>query len=183
MGLFSKEERKKPHNSPDTGKEPKTVTPKPAPESPVRFNKKRLSKEDEVVNGSVIAEGALFVGEIETDKPIAVQGKLKGTVKSKSDLMVAETGLVEADVEVENVTVSGRLRGKTIARSLFEVKSTGTIEGEVLAKTVKIDEGGVIIGKIDMQHGVPRPSEKEGDLVQKKERLVGKPPVQDVVKK
>jgi len=123
--------------------------------------------------GSVVGEGTVIVGELKSDRDVVVHGTVKGSVKVGSDLIVAETGVVEAQVEAENVSVGGRLKGTTVVRNLFELCKTGTIEGEVFTKRVKIDEGGRMIGKIDMTQGsvrasadatgrVAAPSKKEG---------------------
>ena len=180
MGFFGKEDKKQaPH---ETLKQEKTasVTAKPEPRPVIKGNSKvNMKKQPQAAGGiteSIIAEGTVVTGEIQSDKAIVVHGTIKGKVNIQSDLIVAESGLVEADVNAENVSISGRIRGRTEARQLFELKNTGTIEGEIVAKSVKIDEGGRVIGKIDMQQGgSPQATAQmaETDIRKKKEFLRG----------
>ena len=182
MGFFSKEDKKQAPQ--ETLKQGKTasVTVKPEPRPVIkgnsRVNTKKQPQGPSAGGESIIAEGTVVTGEIQSDKAIVVHGTIKGKVNIQSDLIVAESGLVEADVVAENVSISGRIKGRTEARRLFELKNTGTIEGEIAAKSVKIDEGGRVIGKIDMQlGGSPQASLNvaEADIKKKKEFLRGNP--------
>ncbi len=180
MGFFGKEDRKQAPQ--ETSKQEKTASvavkpePRPVIKGNSRVNAKKQPQAPSAIGESIIAEGTVMTGEIQSDKAIVVHGTIKGKVDIQSDLIVAESGLVEADVNAENVSVSGRIRGRTEARRLFELKNTGTIEGEIVAKSVKIDEGGRVIGKIDMQQGgSPQATARMGetDIRKKKEFLRG----------
>jgi len=171
MGFFSKGiDKKKPQPRPGPPKAKEHPAPRPASKA-----KHKAVKEARAVSETIIAEGTELIGEVTSDKTVEVHGKIKGKISIKSDLFVAETGHVEADVEAQNVTISGRISGKTIAMGLFELKSTGTLEGEVAAKSVKIDEGGRMIGKIGMYQGSggDRPSEDKREIQKKREKFLG----------
>ena len=170
MGVFSKDNK-----PPETGKPDQSARPAATfdPQPTVKGDMKKQSQADGPACVSAIAEGTVIVGEVLSDSAITVYGTIKGKLNVKSDLRVAESGLVEAEVEAENVSVSGRIKGRTQARNLFELRTTGTIEGEIVANKVKIDEGGRMIGKIDMHHGSPQAtSETAEDVIKKKKELL-----------
>jgi len=182
MGFFKREDSKRASKEASKQDETASLAVKPEPRPVVKgsdkVNGKKQPHAPSAVGESIIAEGTVLTGEIQGDKAVVVHGTIKGKVNIQSDLIVAESGLVEADVSAENVSISGRIRGRTEARRLFELKNTGTIEGEIVAKSVKIDEGGRVIGKIDMQQGgSPQATAQvaEGDIKRKKEFLRGDP--------
>jgi len=179
MGFFSKDEKRQDIQA--ASRKEQTASQAPAPEvrPVIRGNMKtNMKKELETTDAggeSIIAEGTVLNGEIQSDRAVIVYGVVKGKVHIQSDLIVAESGLVEADVNAENVSIAGRKKGRTEARNLFELKKTGTIEGEIVAKSVKIDEGGRVIGKINMQIGSPQATKQtsEAEIKKKKEFLRG----------
>lgn len=182
MGFFKREDSKRASKEAPKREETAFLAVKPEPRPDIKGNDKVDGKKQpqapSAVGESIIAEGTVLNGEIQGDKAVVVHGTIKGKVSIQSDLIVAESGLVEADVNAENVSISGRIKGRTEARRLFELKSTGTIEGEIVAKSVKIDEGGRVIGKIDMQQGgSPQATAQitESDIKKKKEFLRGDP--------
>lgn len=175
MGIFKKDGKRQDPPPTPTPEQVDSAGPKSAPEPRHKGNMKNHQNVGSPVGESVIAEKTTIVGEVHSEKAIVVHGFIKGKVDIQNDLRVAETGVVEADVDAENVSVSGKIKGRAVVRSLFELKSTGTIEGEVLAKSVKIDEGGRMIGKIDMQHGSGEMSEADEAMRKKKEFLRGGP--------
>ncbi|HHD81873.1 MAG TPA: polymer-forming cytoskeletal protein, partial [Campylobacterales bacterium] len=48
------------------------------------------------------------------------------------------------------VTVNGSVEGKVIASELLEVGSNGLVNGEICVKNIKTDEGGRVIGSMEM---------------------------------
>ena len=182
MGFFSKEDKTQPQREAPKQDKTASVTVKPEPRPVIKgntkVNMKRQPQAAGAVGESIIAEGTVVTGEIQSNSAVIVHGTIKGKVNIQSDLIVAESGLVEADVTAENVSISGRIKGRTEARRLFELKNTGTIEGEIVARSVKIDEGGRVIGKIDMQQGgSPQATARvgEADIKKKKDYLRGDP--------
>ncbi|MBN1591868.1 MAG: polymer-forming cytoskeletal protein [Candidatus Coatesbacteria bacterium] len=180
MGFFSKDNKAQPVQ--ETPKQdnlaPTVLKPEPKPiiKGNDKVNTRKQSPSGDAAGESIIAEGTVLIGEVKSNKAVIVHGTVQGKINIQSDLIVAESGLVEADVSAENVSISGRIKGRTEARQLFELKTTGTIEGEIVAKSVKIDEGGRVIGKIDMQQGgSPQASAQmnDEDLKKKKDFLRG----------
>ncbi len=118
------------------------------------FSKESLLK-DHVVQDDIsgfLAEGTEIKGEIRFRDVLRVDGKVSGKVISEKELVVGETGEVEAEVEVGILSVSGRVTGTIHVKEKMEIHPKGRVVGDVTLEkpNLVIHEGGVFEGNIDM---------------------------------
>ncbi len=99
-----------------------------------------------------------FSGEISFVNSIRIDGKFKGKILKGSSLIVGENGIVDADVDVENISVNGILKGKLRASEKFEIYSKGKVSGEIVTPKLVIEEGAFFEGSCLMES---RTSEKK----------------------
>lgn len=99
-----------------------------------------------------------FSGEISFVNSIRIDGKFKGKILNGSSLIVGENGIVDADVDVENISVNGMLKGKLRASERFEIYSKGKVSGEIVTPKLVIEEGAFFEGSCLMES---RTSEKK----------------------
>lgn len=99
-----------------------------------------------------LAEGTEIKGEIRFRELMRIDGKVSGTIVSDGELVIGESGEVEAEVRVGTLSVSGRLTGKVHADEKIEIHPKGRVNGDLtLAKpNLVIHEGGVFEGTIEM---------------------------------
>jgi len=71
----------------------------------------RVRTIDESELDTVLAEDIDFEGTIEFVEPLLVKGAVQGEIRSTSDLFIAESARVNADVQAGRVTVKGAVRG------------------------------------------------------------------------
>jgi cytoskeletal protein CcmA (bactofilin family) len=121
------------------------------------FSKENLLR-DHVVQDDIsgfLAEGTEVQGEIRFKDVLRVDGKITGKVISERELVVGESGHVEADVEVGTLSVSGKVTGNIHVKEKLEIHPTGRVVGEVTLEkpNLVIHEGGVFEGNIDMNAG------------------------------
>ena len=111
-----------------------------------------------------LAEGTEIKGEIRFRTILRVDGKISGKVISDGELVIGESGEVEAEVRVGTLSVSGRLNGSVNASEKVEIHPKGKVHGDLtLAKpNLVIHEGGMFEGNIDMGTA-GRPESREGD--------------------
>lgn len=116
-----------------------------------------------------LAEGTEIKGEIRFREMMRIDGKVGGTIVSEGELVIGESGEVEAEVKVGILSVSGKLTGKVHAAEKIEIHPKGRVTGELtLAKpNLVIHEGGVFEGTIEMGSASPtgsrRPDEDHAD--------------------
>jgi len=99
---------------------------------------------------TLIGAGTVFEGDIMSDRSIAIEGKIKGRIMAKGDVVVGSEAIVEAEIATENIEVYGHIIGNIRAYGRLEVGATGRITGDVTAKALAIKEGGNINGIIRM---------------------------------
>ena len=121
------------------------------------FSKENLLR-DHVAQDDIsgfLAEGTEVQGEIRFKDVLRVDGKITGKVISERELVVGESGVVEADVEVGTLSVSGKVTGNIHVKEKLEIHPTGRVVGEVTLEkpNLVIHEGGVFEGNIDMNAG------------------------------
>ena len=121
------------------------------------FSKDALLK-DHVAQDDIsgfLAEGTEIHGEVRFLEVLRVDGKITGKVISEKELVVGESGVVEADVDVGILSVSGKVTGTIHVKEKVEVHPTGRIIGDLTLEkpNLVIHEGGVFEGNIDMNAG------------------------------
>ena len=117
-----------------------------------------------------LAEGTEIKGEIRFRDVLRVDGKISGKVISEKELVVGETGEIEAEVEVGTLSVSGKVTGNIHVKEKMEIHPKGRVVGEIVLEkpNLVIHEGGVFEGNIDMNAGAHRngreTTRKEGEV-------------------
>jgi cytoskeletal protein CcmA (bactofilin family) len=117
-----------------------------------------------------LAEGTEIQGEVRFRDVLRVDGKIGGKVISEKELVVGESGEVEAEVEVGILSVSGKVTGTIHVREKLEIHPTGRVVGDVTLEkpNLVIHEGGIFEGNIDMNAGRKKDSRdvphKDSDL-------------------
>lgn len=100
---------------------------------------------------SVVAQGTIFKGDIQSDGNIQVFGRAEGTLTAKEEIWIAEGAEVEATLTAKRVVVAGHVNGDVKATSRFEALPQGVVEADVTAPSFVVHEGATINGKLSMQ--------------------------------
>ncbi len=98
---------------------------------------------------TVIGETILVTGSLRGDENLTVLGRVEGQVNLSQTLLVAEGGIVKAEVAVHNAVVSGIVVGNVTAADCVHITATGKVLGDVRGKRVILDTGGRINGAIE----------------------------------
>jgi cytoskeletal protein CcmA (bactofilin family) len=101
-------------------------------------------------SSTVIGPKARFVGELEGEEDIVIQGRLEGNAKVDRRVTIAPSGEVRGDVHARSVIVGGRVYGQIRAEERAELLATGSVEGDVYAPKVVIAEGAQLQGSVAM---------------------------------
>jgi cytoskeletal protein CcmA (bactofilin family) len=89
-------------------------------------------------------------GDIQGDEDLRVEGHFKGTIKVVGDIFVGQSGVVQADIEADNIIVQGQVTGNVLARKQLEIQSSGQLLGDCQAKSIDIREGAIFEGRSRM---------------------------------
>lgn len=104
---------------------------------------------------TLIGKDTYFQGQINATGTVRIDGEYKGEIKAKGDLVIGETGRVEATVEARNVLVAGYLRGNIIAQGKVDLAPTAKLYGDMKVKNLLIEEGAIFKGNCLMEREDP----------------------------
>jgi cytoskeletal protein CcmA (bactofilin family) len=108
---------------------------------------------------TVIAQDAVWKGEITSEGTIHIHGRFEGAIRARSDVYVADQANVDATVNAGTVVIAGLVKGTIRCGSRFEVLPTGRVTGDVHSPTLVVHEGAVITGQFRMGTGEPTASD------------------------
>jgi cytoskeletal protein CcmA (bactofilin family) len=99
---------------------------------------------------SMLSKEVKLEGEIQGSENLQVDGRFKGTIKLAGDLFIGPTGVVDADIEADNVVVHGQISGNVLARKQLQIQSSGKLVGDCTASSIDIKEGALFEGRSKM---------------------------------
>ncbi|MFZ5945020.1 MAG: bactofilin family protein [Bacillota bacterium] len=114
------------------------------------FNNK---KKEEVAFDKVetlIGSGTHFQGVITSQGTVRVDGSFTGEIKIQGDLVIGESGVLEANIDARNILVAGEIKGNVHAKGKVEITPSGKVLGDIKVKNLIIDEGAQFKGNCIM---------------------------------
>lgn len=108
------------------------------------FNKKK-----EIVN-SILSANTFVEGNITSEGPMRIDGRIHGKVNVNGDVFVGITGRVEGDIEALNIYVDGTIEGNIKASGYLRLSAGARIYGDIQVLSFIADEGAVFQGKCIM---------------------------------
>jgi len=114
-------------------------------------------------NATVIGESVTVRGNLSGDEDLHVYGRVEGSVELDRTLVVAESGIVKAEVAVKNAVISGIVVGNITASDSVEITEQGRMVGDINAPRVIVVDGASFRGNIDMgdMESLPRTQRRE----------------------
>jgi cytoskeletal protein CcmA (bactofilin family) len=110
---------------------------------------------------SFISRNLRIDGKISGDESIIVEGFIKGQISIKGDVIVGNAGIIEADVEADNISVLGHITGNVLARRQLVINPSGKIKGDISARSIDIKEGAMFEGRSHMIGSVSEPVKQD----------------------
>jgi cytoskeletal protein CcmA (bactofilin family) len=99
---------------------------------------------------TVIGKGITVKGELFGEEDVKIEGRVEGKIRLTKNLLVGQTGVVEADVEAENINIGGTVTGNLMAQNRVEIVASGKMMGDIKAPRVVVAEGAHFKGNVDM---------------------------------
>ena len=90
---------------------------------------------------SLVSENIRIEGELGGEENILINGRVVGSIKLNGDIVIGQSGLVEADIEGDTVVIQGTVKGNVTARHHLEIQATGKLIGDITARSIDIKEG------------------------------------------
>ncbi len=147
--LFDKEIEHPPHTFPDLSDRP------PNPFSTDLMNaidphalgfeeEEELQQDDEPE--TIIAEGVSIKGTMSFQKLVRIDGTFEGELLSSGKVIVGPTGLLKANINLDEAFISGKVIGDITVKSRLVLRGRAEVRGDINAPLLSVDEGVSIIG-------------------------------------
>jgi cytoskeletal protein CcmA (bactofilin family) len=99
---------------------------------------------------SIIASDMTVIGDLETEGVVRVEGRVRGTVRVGSQVLVAEGAVIEGDLHTQEAVIAGQVSGAIHARERVELQATAMVAGDILTPRISIVEGARVTGEVKM---------------------------------
>ena len=99
---------------------------------------------------SIIASDMTVVGDLETEGVVRIEGRVRGTVRVGSQVLVAAGAVIEGDLHTQEAVVAGQVSGMIVARDRVELQATAVVSGDIHTPRIAIVEGGRVTGEVKM---------------------------------
>jgi cytoskeletal protein CcmA (bactofilin family) len=111
---------------------------------------------------TVIGKGITVRGELFGEEDVKIEGRVEGKIQLAKNLLVGQSGVIEADVEADNINIGGTVTGNILAQSRVEIVASGKMIGDIKAPRVIVAEGAHFKGNVDMD--TSRKALKDSDI-------------------
>ena len=109
-----------------------------------------MKKKEKVTSVSLLSRDLKIKGDISGNENLKIEGTVIGSVKVAGDILVEETGTIEANISGNNIVVKGSVNGNISAIHRLEIHATGIVIGDISARSVDIQEGAKFEGRSHM---------------------------------
>jgi cytoskeletal protein CcmA (bactofilin family) len=108
-----------------------------------------MARGAESLNGFVDS-GCTIKGELEFSSYFRVDGRVEGTVRSRSELVVGEGGVVEGEVEVARCIVGGEVHGTIRASEQVLLHAGAKVWADIHTPALVMEDGAFLEGSVAM---------------------------------
>lgn len=123
-------------------------TAEPVEEIEEQIEEQEVQSEDNV--DTVVGPSVNVEGDFSSEGNIVVKGSVTGSVHTSKNLLVEPGAKIIANVRAGSATIAGDVRGNMKIREYLELTSTARIVGDIEVKTIVMEAGALIFGKVAM---------------------------------
>jgi cytoskeletal protein CcmA (bactofilin family) len=99
---------------------------------------------------SIIASDMTVIGDLETEGVVRIEGRVKGTVRVGSQILVAQGATIEGDLHTQEAIIAGTVTGAIHASDRVELQGTAAVAGDIHTARIAIVEGAKVTGEVKM---------------------------------
>jgi cytoskeletal protein CcmA (bactofilin family) len=100
---------------------------------------------------SIVAKDMTIVGDLETEGLIRIEGRVRGTVRAGSQVLIGQGAQVEGDLHTKEAVVGGEVIGSIHATERVELQPTAAVTGNIITPRIAVMEGGKVTGEVRIQ--------------------------------
>jgi len=124
-------------------------------------NKQDEMATQEATNSSnIIGKGTIVEGNVEAYGNIRIEGRINGSVKSKSKIALGQSSFVEGNIMAQNAEISGEVKGVVEVSDQLILRPSAVIAGDIITGKLIVESGATFNGGCKM--GIPTKDNKSG---------------------
>jgi len=124
------------------------------------------------VPSTVVERDCALEGKLVSDRPVRIEGELRGSVETTQTVLVTVTGTVEGAIEARSVEIRGAVVGDVAGAREVILRTGGKLHGDIETSSLVIERGAHFTGGTRMklpQHSSrsatePQPQEHPGPI-------------------
>jgi cytoskeletal protein CcmA (bactofilin family) len=98
-----------------------------------------------------LGRSMIITGEVTASEDLTLLGQMNGRVALPDyTLTIGPEADIRADITARAVVIMGAVVGNVTASKRVEIRATGSVTGDISSPGLAIDDGGLVIGKIQM---------------------------------
>lgn len=101
------------------------------------------------VEGDIILTGKIY-GNVKGNRISIKDGFVEGNISGKLDVTLMGNATVIGDIQAENFVSAGKVKGNVNATNSVSLKNPAILYGNIDARTLKLEEGVIVNGKISI---------------------------------
>ena len=109
-----------------------------------------MAAQDASNSSNIIGKGTVVQGNIETDGNIRIEGKVEGSVKSKSKIALGQSSYVDGNIVAQNAELSGQVKGVVEVSDQLILRPTAVIDGDIVTNKLLVESGATFNGGCKM---------------------------------
>jgi len=120
-----------------------------------------MSKEE---ISAFLGTATMYVGRLEFSGAVRVDGKFTGEIRSEGTLILGKDAQVQGQIYVQQLVLSGSISGDIIVADKTIMHKSARLIGNLGTKTLIMEEGAVLQGKISMLPETETALQKENEF-------------------
>jgi len=109
-----------------------------------------MAVQDASNSSNIIGKGTVVEGNIETFGNIRIEGKVNGSVKSKSKIALGQSSFVEGNIVAQNAEISGEVKGVVEVSDQLILRPSAVIDGDIITNKLIVESGATFNGGCKM---------------------------------
>jgi len=116
------------------------------------FNKDKTFSISEKLGNSatLISEGTVLQGDVNSENDLRVDGTIQGNVNSSAKVVIGPSGRVEGNIYGKQADVTGKVIGNIAVQEILQLRGESNVQGNISAATLQIDPTAVFNGQCQM---------------------------------
>ncbi len=127
----------------------------------IKFMFKKEKNLENFKNAETIIGPSIKVkGNFNGQGDIIIEGRLEGSLKTNSNLLIGEKAKVVASVESKEAIINGEIQGNLKIKNFLSIGKTAKIIGDVECGEISIERGALVKGQLTISINEKIDSEK-----------------------